>query len=70
MHTVVSLQLSHASIVFVAATDLKNAPGAVYPGPPEGVSPDCTLTISDEDFQAMLSGALNAQKVNHAHVAS
>lgn len=43
-------------------TDLKNAPGAVYAGPPEGESPGCTLTISDEDFQAMLSGSLNAQK--------
>ncbi len=54
------------TLTVITATDLKNPPGAVYPGPPKGDSPGCTLTISDEDFQAMLSGTLNPQKV-HTH---
>jgi (3R)-3-hydroxyacyl-CoA dehydrogenase / 3a,7a,12a-trihydroxy-5b-cholest-24-enoyl-CoA hydratase / enoyl-CoA hydratase 2 len=41
--------------------DLKNGKGAVDPG--ETQKPDCTLTLSDEDFRAMIAGKADAQKL-------
>ena len=41
---------------------MKNPPGSVYPGEPK-TKPGCTLTLSDDDFVALVNGKLNAQEV-------
>lgn len=41
------------------ALDLKNGSGAVKAGPPPKA--DCTLTIADDDFVALMGGKLNPQ---------
>jgi len=44
----------------------QGAPVAVYRGHPEaGVKPDCTLTISDNDFVELAAGKLTGTKVCH-----
>lgn len=43
--------------------DLKNAPGAIYQGEPQGEKAGCTLTLSDEDFMGLVNGDLKAQQV-------
>jgi hypothetical protein len=48
---------------FNSAVDLKNAPGSVYEGPPQGAKAGCTLTLSDDDFLGFVTGTLNPQKV-------
>jgi len=40
--------------------DLKSGNGAVTLGP--SVKPDCTMTMDDEDFVAVMTGKLNAQQ--------
>jgi hypothetical protein len=45
------------------ATDLKNGSGDIYPGEPKQGKPGCTLTLSDDDLQALVQGKLNPQKV-------
>lgn len=49
--------------VSLVAVDLKNPPGAIYEGEPQGVRAGCTLTISDDDFVGLANGDLNPQKV-------
>ena len=51
------------SLLFSAAVDLKNAPGAIYPGEPRGEKPGCTLTLSDQDFVGLVNGEVKAQQV-------
>ena len=48
----------------ISALDLKNAPGSIYEGPPQGDKAGCTLTLSDDDFMGFVSGSLNPQKVH------
>lgn len=49
--------------VLLVAVDLKNPPGVIYEGEPQGVRAGCTLTISDDDFVGLANGDLNPQKV-------
>lgn len=41
--------------------DLKNAPGSISEG--ASSKPDCTLTLSDDDFVGMMTGKLNSQQL-------
>jgi len=41
--------------------DVKNAPGSVQPASND--KPDCTVTISDQDFAALLTGKANGQQL-------
>eukprot|EP00058_Branchiostoma_floridae_P005318 XP_002590806.1 hypothetical protein BRAFLDRAFT_125738 [Branchiostoma floridae] len=41
--------------------DLKTGSGSVYQGTPKQGKPDTTITMSDEDFVALVSGKLNGQ---------
>ena len=50
--------------VFMAlAADLKNSPGAIYPGQPKKQRAGCTITLTDEDYVALANGDLNPQQV-------
>ena len=51
------------SLLLSAAVDLKNAPGAIYPGEPRGEKPGCTLTLSDQDFVGLVNGEVKAEQV-------
>ena len=51
-------------LLLLSAVDLKNAPGSVYEGKPQGEKAGCMLTLSDEDFIGFVSGSLNPQKVS------
>lgn len=42
--------------------DLKEAPGAVYAGPPKEGRPDVTLTLEQSVLEALVEGKLNPQK--------
>ena len=42
--------------------DLKTGNGSITAGAPAG-KPDCTLTVSDEDFAKIVSGKANAQQL-------
>ena len=47
----------------LTAVDLRKGPGKVYTGPPNnGVKPNVTLTLEDEDMVALGTGKLNPQK--------
>jgi 3-hydroxyacyl-CoA dehydrogenase/3a,7a,12a-trihydroxy-5b-cholest-24-enoyl-CoA hydratase len=48
------------TVVYTA--DLKNKPGQVKQGTIEGVKPDCTLTVADEDYFDISTGKINAQQ--------
>jgi len=41
--------------------DVKNSPGSVRSGTID--NPDCTISISDEDFTALISGKKNGQQL-------
>jgi alkyl sulfatase BDS1-like metallo-beta-lactamase superfamily hydrolase len=41
--------------------DLKNGAGGIYEG--EQGKPDCTITISDDDYVAMITGKTNGQQL-------
>ena len=56
--------LSPVCLCPISALDLKNAPGSIYEGPPQGDKAGCTLTLSDDDFMGFVSGTLNPQKVH------
>ena len=45
------------------AADLKNSPGAIYPGQPKKQRAGCTITLTDEDYVALANGDLNPQQV-------
>ena len=45
------------------AVDLKNPPGRLYRGEPQGVKAGCTMTIDDDNFVALANGDLNPQQV-------
>mmetsp|Transcript_8466 Transcript_8466/g.21105 ORF Transcript_8466/g.21105 Transcript_8466/m.21105 type:complete len:112 (-) Transcript_8466:170-505(-) len=42
--------------------DLKNGPGSVKEGKPEG-KVDCEITVAEEDFVAMMQNKTNSQKL-------
>jgi acyl dehydratase/putative sterol carrier protein len=48
------------TVVYTA--DLKNKPGQVKQGTIDGVKPDCTLTVADEDYFDISTGKINAQQ--------
>lgn len=48
------------TVVYTA--DLKNKPGQVKQGTIDGVKPDCTLTVADEDYLDISTGKTNAQQ--------
>ena len=41
--------------------DLKNGKGRIQEGKIEGLKPDCTFVMLDDDFVALTSGKLNPQ---------
>lgn len=47
------------TILLLSAIDLKSA--KLYEGPPQGVKPDTTLTVADDDFVEIALGKLNPQ---------
>lgn len=56
---------STATPAAVFVLNLKTGAGSLSKGaPPSGVSPDLTLTISDDDFVALSEGKLNPQTVS------
>eukprot|EP00043_Microstomoeca_roanoka_P004336 m.49049 g.49049 ORF g.49049 m.49049 type:complete len:730 (-) comp12443_c0_seq1:166-2355(-) len=42
--------------------DLKSGAGAIHEGKPKAGKADCTLTLSDDDFAALVEGKLDAMK--------
>ena len=43
--------------------DLKNGAGGVAVGPPKAGSPDCSITVSDDDLVAIATGKSNPQQL-------
>jgi putative sterol carrier protein len=43
--------------------DLSSGKGAVTEGQPDGVTPELTLTMTDETFAKLVAGKLNPQQV-------
>ena len=52
----------HKQVVKQWTLDVKNAPGAVYPGPPRGVEPDAVLTLSEETLKKWLNQKIEPVK--------
>jgi 3-hydroxyacyl-CoA dehydrogenase/3a,7a,12a-trihydroxy-5b-cholest-24-enoyl-CoA hydratase len=57
---VYQFNLKHAGGVATFTVDVKNqATVGVHQGKLQGVKPDCTITMTDEDYLSMSTGALN-----------
>ena len=52
-----------AVLCYTSAADLKNPPGAIYPGEPKKQRAGCTITLADEDYVALANGEVNPQQV-------
>jgi len=60
VNAVYQFNLKHAGGVATYTVDVKNqATVGVHSGKLQGVKPDCTITMSDDDYLAMSTGTLN-----------